>query len=259
MASIQILSDLHVEFAPFTPVRTQADVVVLAGDIHVKGRTVQWAKEQFPDQPVVLVLGNHDYWGGNLGKTLDKAIAAAQGSNVHVLENSSVTIAGIRFIGASLWTDYRSTGNQPLAMLDAQQRMTDFKKIRDARYRKVHPRQLVEMHTRSRAYLEEAMAQPHDGPTVVVTHHAPCELSIPPHHRQQTSNHLSASYASKLDHLMGPPTSLWVHGHTHASSDYEIAGTRVICNPRGYAPDELNPGFDPGLVLSIPCSTTLGV
>ena len=32
---LQILSDLHIEFAPYEIVDTDADVVMLAGDIHL--------------------------------------------------------------------------------------------------------------------------------------------------------------------------------------------------------------------------------
>ena len=55
-------------------------------------------------------------------------------------------------------------------------------------------------------------------------------------------------------HLLGGErVALWVHGHTHDSFDYEVAGTRVLCNPRGYARDGVNENaaFDPALVVSI--------
>jgi Icc-related predicted phosphoesterase len=51
--------------------------------------------------------------------------------------------------------------------------------------------------------------------------------------------------------MMGEAVQLWVHGHTHDSVDLDIAGTRVVCNPRGYAPDDLNPEFQPGLVVEV--------
>lgn len=35
------------------------------------------------------------------------------------------------------------------------------------------------------------------------------------------------------------------------SYDYEIYGTRLVCNPRGYAPDALNPDFRPDLVVEV--------
>ena len=45
---------------------------------------------------------------------------------------------------------------------------------------------------------------------------------------------MNPSFVSDLSSLMGG-AALWIHGHTHASSDYVVAGTRVVANPRGYA------------------------
>ena len=51
-----IYSDLHLENSAFEPdpdaVRA-ADVVVLAGDIHPGSDGVIWARQTFPDKPVV--------------------------------------------------------------------------------------------------------------------------------------------------------------------------------------------------------------
>lgn len=246
---IHVLSDLHLEFSSFNPPSTHADVVVLAGDIHYKGKAVQWALETFT-QPVVFVPGNHDYYSGSLGRTLQKMQAQAAGTHVHVLQDGELVLGSTRFLGSTLWTDYRLTGNEPLAHWDAQQTLNDFKKIRDEQFRKVGPRQFAERHARSRAYLERKLAEPFDGKTVVVTHHAPCELSIPEHLRQ-APGHLNAAYASRLEHLMGESVALWIHGHTHYSVSYELHGTRVVCNPRGYAPTELNEDFDPALVVEV--------
>ena len=60
---------------------------------------------------------------------------------------------------------------------------------------------------------------------------------------------LLASHHDKMVENSG--ASLWIHGHTHASCDYLIGKTRVLCNPRGYAPDDLNPCFDPYLIVTI--------
>jgi hypothetical protein len=61
---------------------------------------------------------------------------------------------------------------------------------------------------------------------------------------------VSAAFVSDLDRLMGPPANLWLHGHTHAAFDYNVRGTRVVCNPRGY-PRERVPNFNPSLVIEI--------
>jgi predicted phosphodiesterase len=55
---IHLLSDLHNEFETYQPSTVDADIVVLAGDIDVKARGVEWAKRMFK-HPVLYVLGNH--------------------------------------------------------------------------------------------------------------------------------------------------------------------------------------------------------
>ena len=85
--------------------------------------------------------------------------------------------------------------------------------------------------------------------TLGLTHHAPSSQSVHPRYARDL---LTPAFASNLEDLMdGGRASLWVHGHMDESFDYEIYGTRVVCNPRGYAPDALNPDFRPDLVVDI--------
>lgn len=100
---IHLLSDLHHEFSPFSPQVPDADVVILAGDIDVKTRGVAWAKQAFSG-PVLYVPGNHEYYGGHLSYTLQK-MRMAQDDRVRVLDRDEVIIAGVRFLGATMWTD----------------------------------------------------------------------------------------------------------------------------------------------------------
>ncbi len=82
---LHILSDLHTEFSDFEAPETDADVVVLAGDIGVGTGGIEWAAGQFPDVPVVYVPGNHEFYGHDIGTT-DRLQAAAPG-DIHVLDN----------------------------------------------------------------------------------------------------------------------------------------------------------------------------
>lgn len=250
---ILILSDLHNEFQLFAPVSTDADVVILAGDIGVKARSVEWAAKAFGSLPVVMVAGNHDLWGSSIPHGYEKMKAAARGTNVHFLQNEQVVIDGIRFLGCTLWTNYRLTGNQPLAMLDARLRMAkDFRKIRNQAYGRTSPAFMRDEHMKSIRFLGEHLNTPFSGKTVVVTHHAPSGAAITERFRNEGQSHLNAAYASNLEHMMGGEVvQLWVHGHTHDSLDVDIGGTRVVCNPRGYAPDHLNPSFNSGFLVNL--------
>ena len=81
---LHILSDLHTEFAEFDPPETDADIVVLAGDVGVGTAGIEWAGRQFKDKPVIYVPGNHEYYHHDIGIT--DALKSAAPANVHVLD-----------------------------------------------------------------------------------------------------------------------------------------------------------------------------
>jgi predicted phosphodiesterase len=246
---LRIFSDLHLEFAPFQPSDRDVDVVVLAGDIHLETRGVGWAAETFR-RPVVYVPGNHEYYGGHFKNTLAKMKERGAGTQVHVLDRDEVVIEGVRFLGTTLWTDFSATGNLVLAALEARQRMSDYRRIRTGNYRRLRPSDVVEDHRDAVSFLRAKLAEPFAGKTVVVTHHAPSTRSIAEQFRDDIG-HLNAAYVNRLDELLGPPAAVWVHGHTHTSFDYDLLGTRVVCNPRGYIPYEPNRDFDPARVVEL--------
>jgi hypothetical protein len=245
-----VLSDLHLEFAPFDPPPTDADVTVLAGDLAPGLRGVEWAAARWPDRPLVLVPGNHELYGHAYPALVRKLVrqAAALGPRVHVLDDASAVVGGVRFVGATLWTDFALLGDPAAGMAAASLQMSDFRRIRvEPSYRKAHPSDTVGWHARSRRRLAETLAVPHDGPTVVVTHHAPSRRSLNPLYRDP----VASAYASDLDAVVqGSGAALWIHGHTHYCVDYRLGDTRVLSNQRGY-PDEAVNGFDPGLVVEV--------
>lgn len=245
---LHLLSDLHLEFGEFVPAATDADIVLLPGDIHLGIKGIEWAQRTF-DKPVVYVPGNHEYYRQHMGKLGAEMAAAVAGSHVHVLLDEALVLGGVRFIGGTLWTDFNFSGNQPFAAQTARATLSDFRLIRlDANYRKLHPRDVILKHAQTRRFIQETLAQPFPGKTVVLSHHAPGALSVAP---EFSDDELTSAYASRLERLFGPEVALWVHGHMHHSVDYVQAGTRVVCNPRGYAPRDLNPNFDPQLVLTL--------
>ena len=69
---IHILCDLHIEFGDFVPPVVGADVVVLAGDVHVKNRGLQWIFDQKFEIPVLYVLGNHEFYREKFPGLIDK-------------------------------------------------------------------------------------------------------------------------------------------------------------------------------------------
>ncbi len=243
---IHILSDLHNELSPFTPVPVAADVVVLAGDIDVGVHGIEWARRAF-EGPVLYVPGNHEYYGGALDKTLEQMRKAAD-ERVQVLDFDEVVLGGVRFLGVTGWTDYRATGEEGAARQVAQQRVSDFRQIRGAHgERAPKPEDFAALAGRAHDWLREALARPFAGPTVVISHHAPSQRSIAGHPHAGTP--LDAAFVNAWDELMGEGLDLWIHGHTHYAVDYRLAGTRVISNPRGYAGEQI--AFDPRCVVTL--------
>ena len=247
---LRIFSDLHIEFFPFDPPRVNADVVILAGDIHVKDKGLLWALEKFRDIPVIYVLGNHEYYGEALPKQLLKLKQQASGTNIHILENESLEIDNVIFLCCTLWTDFNLFGDSKTAGYEATQYMSDYKRIRvSPMFRKLNVADTASIHRKSVAWLQKKSKQDRGKKHVVVTHHAPSIKSVPEHFKEDI---ISAAYASNLDHIVtNSKAELWVHGHMHSQFDYKIGDTRVICNPRGYYPMEPNQNFIPDLIVDV--------
>jgi Icc-related predicted phosphoesterase len=257
--NIQIFSDLHVDVSrpPPITIRTDVDVVVVAGDTaEGAGNAFVALRHIVPERiPIVMVMGNHEYYHHCIPDELALARELAPSLNVHLLENNSVVleISGVRvrFVGCTLWTDYRLFGanNAATAMRMARYGMNDHRLISWHKnpWRRFRPEEALLTHTASKAYLVETLATPFAGPTVVVTHHAPQWLSVHPQYRGDL---LTAAFVSDLSALiMEFQPVLWVHGHVHSSFDYAVGRSRVLCNPHGYWQE--NPKFIPSLVVKV--------
>jgi Icc-related predicted phosphoesterase len=252
---LHLLSDLHLSQAGFSAPATDADVVVLAGDIARPPEAVAWARAL--GKPVLYVPGNHEFYGGSLPGTLAQLRALCEGTEVHLLHDTELVLHGVRFLGTPLWTDFLlfgSIGERRDAAVEAAGRfMRDFQRIRLAEDDPAlfSPAASAVLFQRHAAWLRERLAQPFDGPTVVITHHAPSPRSI---HPRFEGSPINACFVSRADDMLGgAKVVLWMHGHTHDSFDYVQDGTRVVCNPRGYRRNDVdeNLRFDPGLVLTV--------
>ncbi|MDF5937722.1 metallophosphoesterase family protein [Pseudomonas aeruginosa] len=177
---IRLLSDLHHEH--FDGRRqlpeVEADVVVLAGDIHSHLEGLHWARETFADSEIVYVAGNHEFYSSEMTDLTQAMRNIARALEIHFLENDEARIGPARFLGATLWTDFRSMARTAMhPPMSWPQSMPDFSCIELVRWR-LHPEQSIALHQASRDWLAEQLARPHDGPTLVVSHHAPSALSI---------------------------------------------------------------------------------
>jgi Icc-related predicted phosphoesterase len=241
---LRVFSDLHTEREWVRLPFVEADVVVLAGDIGKGRRGVEWASRAFEGVPVVYVVGNHEYYGGSLGVTLDEMRAAASGTSVHVLERESLVIDDTRFLGTTLWTDFALHGPDHtwVSREYAARAVSDYSQINSAPGVDLRPEAIGREHTASREWLRTQLADRAEARrTVVVTHHAPSSRSLDPQDRDHA---LAPAYASRMDDLVSTSgAEAWIHGHIHRSADYALGGTRVFANPRGSA-SRLAKAFD---------------
>ncbi len=260
---VLIFSDAHNEFRnaseTFFPDLDGVDVCIVAGDfdqpIAEVVRTLQELSQGKVD--IIYVAGNHEHYGRVYADNIAEGYRACdECPNVHFLENQTLILHGVRFLGATLWTDYALEGDPFFGMQAAKQNISDFDFIKEKEYVPATPEFFERLHQRSRRFLSSVLEIPFDdGPTIVVTHHAPHPASIEQRYRGRDFN---GAYASDLTELLykGAP-ALWVHGHTHHSFDYKIFNTRVICNPAGY-PHAPNRDYNPRLIIdtdTLNCNT----
>lgn len=251
---IRVLSDLHREFGSVDLPDVKADIVILAGDIDCRTKGVVWARERFPETPVLYIAGNHEFYGERIGRLHEKLREAAKDSNVVILENETYELNGYRFFGATLWTDFALLGDRHSAMLAAGEKlkgMTDYRKIRRLDTGKLQPKHTALIHADSRLALTKFLEGGDRTQSVVITHHAPSIQSVM---TGKETDLISAAYASHLEELIkaqGP--ALWIHGHIHEVRDYVIGSTRILNNSLGYQTTR-NPeksGFTSDLVVEI--------
>lgn len=201
--------------------------------------------------PIVMVMGNHELYRRFVPDELALARSHGPTFNVHVLENDTITLSGVRFVGATLWTDYRIFGEakQAAVMNACAKGMNDHRLIgwQKQPWRRFRPQEAALLHHQSKAAITETLAVPFAGPTVVVSHHAVHWNSIHARSRRELVTGAYVSDQSELIETYQP--TVWVHGHIHNSSDYFVGNTRVLCNPHGYGIE--NPDFNAALVVEL--------
>ena len=247
--NIQIMSDLHLEHCENFQFQKKegADVLILAGDISSQTYQADFVRKCAEQIPTIMIMGNHE----PLGTTIDKNIEewkALKIPNLFILNNETVILNGVKFIGTTLWSDLgRSVTNN----ISIQQTLVEFKKLfkDESCENLIDIPYLQDQFNKSLAFIEKELFSEDDLPQVLITHHAPTFSSVGEKYERST---LNSAFASNLDHMLSyaEHLKLCVHGHVHDSYDYMLGDTlRVVCNPRGY--HDSNTEFDPLKCVSI--------
>jgi len=262
---VALASDVHLEFGDLIlKNEDNADVLLLAGDICV-AKELQYSDSKyyqrfhdffsrcaFQFKDVIYIAGNHEHYNGDYADTYDiMKYQLAKHKNIRVLDKDFYTIGDTTFFGGTLWTDMN--GEDKPTMSYVQDRMNDFRCIinsnkmvqykdmdnnRMSRPSKFSPADAVVDHKAFLKSLDDLIVMDrtlvNDHKYVVVGHHCPSKISTKPQYEKDVL--MNGGYSSVLDGFImdHPEIKLWVHGHTHHNFDYNISGTRILCNPRGY-------------------------
>jgi predicted phosphodiesterase len=261
---VRILSDLHLECAPWTYVHAPADLIVLAGDIADCSAAGRGRRRELLEAigatgvPAVYVPGNHEGYDDWVPRNILRTrIASELPPTVHLLDRDESIVQGYRILGCTLWTDFahvagiRRRGipiDREYAMHAAGCGITDFHFLcddgaPDAPPRRITPEIMAAWHAADRNWLDTTIAASTQ-PTIVVTHFLPGPGSVAPQYQDSI---LTPYFAPDVRDLLRHPVQVWIHGHTHVPCDYRHGAVRVVCNPRGYA--STDSGYDGMLVI----------
>lgn len=274
--NIQLLSDLHLEANPHfvaTPA-PGADLLVLAGDVgsyqkRKDGNTMtepDWGLQRFSPLPayagwpvpVVFVPGNHEYDARDLDETHRELRQACDRLGIRWLERETWVQDGVRLIGTTLWSDYDALPiadpgslSQRLAQREKAFRAANFylSKMEGQRHGALFDAAAMrELGLECQQWLRQALDQPFDGSTVVITHFAPTLHSADPRYGLSPG---TAGFCNSLDDLLDR-ADVWLHGHLHCPQDIQVGRCRIVANPLGYAEKDEQAGFNPQCVITVP-------
>ncbi|KAL7921195.1 putative calcineurin-like phosphoesterase [Trichoderma austrokoningii] len=246
-ARIQILSDLHLEvgqqYSSYT-FPASAPILLLGGDI---GRMIDFEgylkfleAQACRFEQILLVLGNHEFYGMDHAAGVEKARLLTQQPS---LDNKVILLHRARWndpgspltiLGCTLWSHILEDSSSIV-----EYKISDFHKINDWTVQKHN-----QLHSEDVTWLRDQVlliSSQNTGIEVdnrrrilMATHHAPCldGTSRP----DQTTNPWTCAFATEL--IAGQEcwndVRVWVFGHTHYTTDFICNGIRLVSNQRGY-------------------------
>ena len=243
---VHYMSDIHLDFGAMDQLPS-GEVLVLAGDItaaaclspdfkdsrkdRVKSATMRFFELARKNFDIILYVGgNHEPYGLDIDESQSLIESHLAGDGVYYLENKAATVDGVTFLGATLWTDMNKGASASERYVGLG--LTDFHVI-SSEGRRFTPRQAIERHENSLAFLSRELASRADKKVVVVTHHAPSFQGMTERFRRTP---VAPGFASDLEDFIvrHPQVSDWIFGHTHIVKTFDVGETTLRTNCRGY-------------------------
>lgn len=254
---ISLHSDVHIEFYPVgitLNIPQDADVIVLAGDIGVGEDVIQFItrlSEEHPDKQIIFVSGNHEFYGEDVVDLREKySVCFKHLSNVHYLEDESVTIGDVVFHGCTLWSGFNVLGAERSAygMAEARRSIADFYRISYDGYT-IRPEDMRMLHNHSLCFLKSALLEHAGQKQVIVTHFPPLKECK---HGEIVPGILDCYFNNDLKDLFYlVQLEAWLYGHNHWSDDFMYSGCRVVSNQRSYPREGSQKRYIENLLIEI--------
>ncbi|MDO9519357.1 MAG: metallophosphoesterase [Pseudohongiella sp.] len=257
-------SDLHlperpsVRRQPALAFPAKADVLVLAGDVSGPDTTIEIATElalKHPCAQVILVAGNHEFYFHNIDQQLKSfRDSCAELDRVHFLENDTVQIEGVKFIGATLWSDFSVLGLTKESMEISARSIADFELISTRGKERFTPLDAAARFRESCKFIQGELSISEPQRTVVVTHFPPGLLT---HNTMFPRDALTGYFQANVQHLIDEfQPAVWIYGHNHFSQDVLSGQTRIVSNQLGYPREEhIIPRYDPQKLILVETGT----
>lgn len=208
------------------------DVAILAGDIHSGELGIRIAESLFPNKPVFITFGNHEYYGRDYQDLRFNQIKMKD--NIHLLlggEHYDLNFDNrvYRFIGGTLWTEGVLDGYDTTEFM-IERCISDFKLIKfGSRNIELHTmRQICQS---EKINILEALEKSQADHNIVFTHFMPtveaCKLG------RFAGDALNPYFATELEYGDKKP-DLHIYGHSHDRQDFVHNNVRYVNNALGY-------------------------
>lgn len=251
---ILVTSDWHLDYwseeprvPAIVPHLAGLDALILAGDLADNPLRswplyLNWLGRHIDPGKVFVIPGNHDYYHHRLdGDRELRTLVEAAGMSF--AQKRVLKFGDTRFLCCTLWTDFALFGTSEHSMAEARW-MEDFELIqRDAHGELVTPEDIRAQQRDHLSWLTRAIAEPHPGRTVIVTHHQPSPaIGGPP-------SSVSPFFVSNLDAwILEHRPDLWLCGHAHRRLQGRVGSTAIRDISFGY-PHEIQPHQEAELLL----------
>ncbi len=240
---VLVTADLHLDtwqhaardpFSSALPALGAIDVLIVAGDLAnnpIRNWPMALSRLSMLMDPskIYILPGNHDYYHFNVSGD-ERLQGMVESAGMNWAQKAVVEIDGVRFLCATLWTDFRLSGDAVAAKHAAGRAMNDYQLItQTAAGDRLLPQHTAAIHVDHLVWLTAEIARPFNGRTIIITHHGPSPSASGP------IDQITPAFVSNLDDwILHHKPDCWLFGHTHRRLTGKVGSTPIINVSLGY-------------------------